>query len=60
MDVERVEHRCEVCGKRAAFGFGVRVRRGKMGTWRCFEHRSPFTFEKCGGCEFMVTTEKVK
>ncbi|RZN30512.1 hypothetical protein [Bradyrhizobium sp. Leo121] len=32
------EHICH-CGKRASFGYGVRLRKGKIGTWNCFEHR---------------------
>ena len=33
-----VEHFCW-CGKEAHFGFGVRLLKGRLGTWYCAEHR---------------------
>lgn len=32
------EHYCP-CGAWGSFGFGVNVREGKEGVWRCFEHK---------------------
>ncbi len=32
-------HFCEVCGRFAAFGYGVRLRAGQLGRWYCGEHR---------------------
>ena len=32
-------HHCRVCGRLAAFGFGVAPGRGRDGTWFCFEHK---------------------
>jgi hypothetical protein len=32
-------HRCSVCGADASFGYGVSLRRGELGDWRCREHR---------------------
>jgi len=31
-------HFCVECGRFARFGFGVRLRMGKMGQWYCREH----------------------
>lgn len=33
------EHACEVCGGRAAFGYGASYRRNEPGQWFCREHR---------------------
>ena len=33
-------HPCSVCGKPAAFGEGVQVRKDKLGVWFCGEHRA--------------------
>lgn len=33
-----VEHTCRVCGRHAAFGVGVCLRRGIEGTWFCWDH----------------------
>ncbi len=32
-------HHCRVCGRLAAFGFGVALDRGWDGTWFCYEHQ---------------------
>jgi hypothetical protein len=32
-------HHCRVCGRLAAWGFGVALDRGRDGTWFCFEHQ---------------------
>ena len=32
-------HYCRVCGRLAAFGFGVALDRGWGGTWFCYEHQ---------------------
>jgi hypothetical protein len=32
-------HPCEVCGEWGAFGYGVILRAGKLGSWFCFAHR---------------------
>jgi len=32
-------HHCRVCGRLAAWGFGVALDRGRDGTWSCFEHQ---------------------
>jgi hypothetical protein len=32
-------HYCGVCGRLAAWGFGVALDRGRDGTWYCFKHR---------------------
>jgi hypothetical protein len=32
-------HFCVECGRFARFGFGVRLRLGKVGQWYCKEHR---------------------
>lgn len=36
--VKPFEHYCP-CGAWGSFGFGVNVREGKEGVWRCFEHK---------------------
>ncbi len=33
------QHFCHVCGRLAAWGFGVALDRGRDGTWSCFEHQ---------------------
>jgi hypothetical protein len=35
----RFTHRCSVRGADASFGYGVSLRRGELGDWRCWEHR---------------------
>ena len=32
-------HYCRVCGRLAAWGFGVALDRGRDGRWFCFEHQ---------------------
>jgi len=32
-------HRCRECGEEALFGFGVSLRRGRVGTWYCAKHK---------------------
>lgn len=34
------EHRCDICGAAARFGFGVRVLQGQEGRWACRKHRA--------------------
>jgi hypothetical protein len=34
-----VQHFCAECGRWAAFGFGVSLRKGQLGRWYCAEHR---------------------
>jgi hypothetical protein len=34
-------HYCEVCGAWGAFGYGVKLRVGRLGRWFCFQHRPP-------------------
>ncbi len=33
------QHYCHVCGRLAAWGFGVALDRGRDGRWFCFEHK---------------------
>ncbi len=39
LDSGAVLHFCRRCGRVAAFGYGVRLRAGKLGRWYCGEHR---------------------
>jgi hypothetical protein len=32
-------HRCCKCGEGAPFGFGLSLRRGRLGTWYCANHK---------------------
>ena len=32
-------HRCCECGEEALFGYGVSLRRGRLGTWYCTKHK---------------------
>ncbi len=32
-------HHCRVCGRLAAWGFGVALDRGRDGSWYCFQHQ---------------------
>jgi hypothetical protein len=32
-------HHCRVCGRLAAWGFGVALDHGRDGSWFCFEHQ---------------------
>jgi hypothetical protein len=32
-------HRCCKCGEEASFGYGVSLRRGRLGTWYCAKHQ---------------------
>ena len=32
-------HPCVVCGNWGAYGYGVHLREGRVGTWYCAEHR---------------------
>jgi hypothetical protein len=34
-------HFCVECGRFAAFGYGVHLRTGQLGSWYCGEHRPP-------------------
>lgn len=36
----RFLHYCH-CGKWGAYGFGVKLLQGQLGTWYCDEHRPP-------------------
>jgi hypothetical protein len=33
------DHRCDVCGQRARFGYGVRLLHAQEGQWYCAAHR---------------------
>lgn len=37
-DTTRLHH-CRICGRLAAWGFGVALDRGRDGTWLCFQHQ---------------------
>jgi hypothetical protein len=43
-------HRCCECGEEALFGYGVSLRRGRLGTWYCTKHKPQQQNEsyKCG------------
>jgi len=36
-------HRCRKCGGEAPFGFSVSLRRGRLGTWYCANHKTAAT-----------------
>jgi hypothetical protein len=33
------DHTCSACGRRAFWGYGVRLLKGEPGTWYCRAHR---------------------
>lgn len=33
------EHSCEICGRRASFGYEVSYLHNRPGRWRCHSHR---------------------